>query len=84
MKDKDALRRRVDAEIHSIGSPPLAIGDADLSVGGCLLYDGGPHVLLTVDQRGNRHLELAITQPEAELLVAKLKQAIASWCKPRS
>jgi hypothetical protein len=70
---------RVIGDVHCAppGDAPFENGRAEVMVGCCKAYDGGPHVLLTVEQRGPCVLETALTPDAAEEIARKLLEAAA-------
>lgn len=70
---------RVIGDVHCspTADVPFENGRAEVMVGCCMLYEGGPHVLLTVEQRGPCVLETALTPDAAEAIGKKLLEAAA-------
>jgi hypothetical protein len=70
---------RIAGDVHyaPLAGETFENGRADVMVGSCMLYEGGPHVLLTIEQRGPRLLETALTPEAAEKLAAELLAASA-------
>lgn len=62
------------ARIRYVGDPLKEEDCVSLHVGFCRAYDGGPHVLLTIDPRASICTELSLTVQHARLLAGALEQ----------
>jgi len=74
---EDEQPHRVPCEVH-YHAASFHVGRALASVGFCLLYDGGPHVLLTLRQGVPDLVEVALTPDQADALARKLQRCAAN------